>query len=252
MTDDHPVPQVDAGDVQALAREMATAYKRAVAAYREQLQLSAEEAHARAVEPPQPAWRSMISSQPELARWGDLSALTERAPEAAAALWQHLTERARDELASGQRAATAVGFDARPWDRARFLAVRDALLDEHPGAAGASLLLIDTAAQAYTLYLEVIDSFYTRTHTETMLEQAQIRSRQRSSQSVPGADTIQRAADMAEQWHRVFLRAIRQLQDMRRAPALVVQNHGQVNIGQEQTNLATGRPCGRRRRRRAE
>lgn len=248
MTGDHPVPQIAAGDVQALAREMAAAYQRAVAAYRA-AQLSAEEAHARAVEPPPPAWRSMIYNQPELARWSDLAALTEREPEAAAALWQHFTDRARDELASGQRAASAVGFAGRPWDRARFLAVRDALLDEHPGATGAALLLIDTAAQAYTLYLELIDSLYTRAHSETMQEQAQIRHRQRSPQPVPGADSNQRAADMAEQWHRVFLRALRQLQDMRRAPALVVQNHGQVNIGQEQTNLAAATPRRPRRRR---
>jgi hypothetical protein len=238
------------GDVQVLAREMANAYRDLVSMYREQLKLSPDEAHARAVDRPHPNRLAQIAADPEQAQWWDLSALAEQDDMAARSLWRHIMDSAERELATGHHAAKALSFDTRPMDRARFLAVRAALSDEHTPASGIERLLIDTAAQAFTLYSEWIDMFHQRTHVEMVRERSDVKRQSKWDASMHYSAAIEQAADMAEHWHRVFLRTIRQLQDIRRAGATVVlQNHGQVNIGQEQTNIATReRPPSRRPR----
>jgi hypothetical protein len=259
MSTDHPVPvessavvapgdahpgdaPVDAhidvhpGDAQALARELAAAYRGMVARYREQLHLPADQAHARAVEAPATTRLSQIRADPERAHWADLSALTERDPEAAAALWRHILAHAGDELASGHRAAAAFSFNARPMDRARFLAVRAALLDEHAAASGLERLLVDTAAQAYTLWTEWLAAHHMRTNAEMQVERHQLKTTGKRQARL--LHPVEHAADEAERWQRIFLRTLRQLHDLRRAPALTVQHLGQVNIAQEQTTIA--------------
>jgi hypothetical protein len=49
----------------------------------------------------------------------------------------------------------------------------------------------------------------------------------------------EQAARMVERFHRLFLRTVRALQDLRRqAPPVVVRRAAQVNIGQQQVNMA--------------
>ena len=44
---------------------------------------------------------------------------------------------------------------------------------------------------------------------------------------------------MGDRFNRLFLRTLRALRDLRRyAPSVTVQNVGQVNIGQQQVNVA--------------
>jgi hypothetical protein len=48
---------------------------------------------------------------------------------------------------------------------------------------------------------------------------------------------------MVERFHRLLLRTVRALQDLRRqASPVVVRRAGQVNIGQQQLNLAGAKP----------
>ena len=55
----------------------------------------------------------------------------------------------------------------------------------------------------------------------------------------PVAEAIEQAA-MVDRFNRLFLRTLRQLRDLRRyAPAVTIQNAGQVNIGQQQVNVAS-------------
>lgn len=50
--------------------------------------------------------------------------------------------------------------------------------------------------------------------------------------------TIQ-AAELAERFHRLAMRTLRALRDLRRyAPTVSIQSAGQVNIGEQQVNLS--------------
>ena len=52
---------------------------------------------------------------------------------------------------------------------------------------------------------------------------------------------IDQAAAMVDRFDKLFMRALRQLRDLRRyTPTVVVQRAEQVNVGQQQLNLASG------------
>jgi hypothetical protein len=55
------------------------------------------------------------------------------------------------------------------------------------------------------------------------------------------AQAIEQAACMIDRFNKIFLRTLRALRDLRRyAPAVIVQNAGQVNVGGQQVNVAAG------------
>jgi hypothetical protein len=54
---------------------------------------------------------------------------------------------------------------------------------------------------------------------------------------ISSAEAVEEAAAMAERFHRLFVRAVRTLRELRRfTPSVVVQNAGQVNVGAQQVN----------------
>ena len=56
---------------------------------------------------------------------------------------------------------------------------------------------------------------------------------------VTDSQAIDQAASLADRYHRMFVRSLRALRDLRRYnPTIVFQNTGQVNVGQEQVNVA--------------
>lgn len=49
------------------------------------------------------------------------------------------------------------------------------------------------------------------------------------------SEALREAAEMVDRWNRMYLRVLRQLRDLRRYnPPVVVNNGGQVNIGEQQ------------------
>src|SRR5437016_788194 len=66
--------------------------------------------------------------------------------------------------------------------------------------------------------------------------------RQQSKWMPPLASELQaaeQAMEMVDRWNRIFLRNLRALRDLRRyAPAVNIVNAGQVNIGDQQVNVA--------------
>ena len=53
------------------------------------------------------------------------------------------------------------------------------------------------------------------------------------------AQAIDQCAAMTDRFNRIFMRALRQLRDLRRyAPQVVVKSAGQVNVGGQQVNVA--------------
>ena len=49
---------------------------------------------------------------------------------------------------------------------------------------------------------------------------------------------MDQSAAMADRFHRIFMRTLRALRDLRRySPLVIVQNAGQVNVGGQQVNV---------------
>jgi hypothetical protein len=101
-------------------------------------------------------------------------------------------------------------------------------------------MLIDTLAQAQSMYLECLELLHQRTSTEATSERAKIeRDRAWEPPRLNYAEAIEEAATMVDRWNRLFLRTLRQLRDLRRyTPSVVVGNVGQLNIAQQQMNVA--------------
>jgi hypothetical protein len=103
--------------------------------------------------------------------------------------------------------------------------------------------LIDQMAQWQALMEFWQDTF-------TIFTALVARRKRGKSQDVPpweppriaDAEALQGAARMVERFQRLYLQALRALQDQRRiGPPVIVRRAGQVNIGQQQINLAG--PC---------
>ena len=225
-------------DVESLARELGRAYLRMITFQRDRLGLSAAEADQRARDPGSAEYRAgIIESPPDQASWFALSTLAEHDPEATWRLWERIQAEARAELASGHRAAMAFQWDDSPWERARFLAIRQAFIEEWQPRGGIESTLIDQMAQAHTAYL----FWMTRAHVLTVTEgkQEDDKLKRDGYWQPPRVDTaaaLDQAAAMADRFHRLFLRTLRALR--RYTPPLVVQNVEQLNVGGQQVNVS--------------
>lgn len=184
--------------------------------------------------------------------WRHLAAVAAEAGEAASLrAWESVRQAARAELRSGHRAAMVLeGSSATPMDRARFLAVREALAEEWRPRGGIEWTLIDSMAQALAAQSYWLEKLTQRSQNE---EAQDLRDRQKLSQEeqayrwgewiperVTTAAAIAEAAGMADRFNRVLLRCLRQLRDLRRYSPVVIQNAGQVNVGGQQVNVSEG------------
>jgi hypothetical protein len=232
-------------EIDTVARRLAAAYEANIRWRMKELNESAEEADRRVQAAHDPEWRNRALTQPtDQVSWGSLASLSEADPEAAWAIWERVKAEAADELASGHRAAVAICWDDSPWQRAQFLAVRQAFMDEWQPRGGIELTLIDQMAQAHSLYLHWIE----RAHVQASLEGTkQKRDLGRNGRWEPrtlgAAEALDQSAQMAERWQKLFVRALRALRDLRRhAPPVVLAGPGsQVNVGQQQINTTAVR-----------
>src|SRR5215218_501980 len=86
--------------------------------------------------------------------WLDISNEMARDEAAGWTLWAKVRQAAREELAGGVVAGQAIeGYHPRPYERAAFLAIREALADGLQPRNAMEWLLTDGMAQAWTLYL---------------------------------------------------------------------------------------------------
>jgi hypothetical protein len=225
-------------EISSLVRRLAAAYAANVGWRIQELKETAEEAErrTRAADDPEQQLRA-LSEPSDQVSWWTLSPLIEADPEAGWAVWERVKAEASDELASGHRAALALCWDDSPWQRAQFLAIRQAFIDEWQPRGGIELTLIDQMAQAHSLYLFWIE----RAHVQACLEGTkQKRELGRTGRWEPrtlgAAETLDQSAQMAERWQRLFVRALRALRDLRRhAPPVVLAAPGaQVNVGRNQ------------------
>ena len=224
------------GEALGLAREMARAYAEQAAFYREHMSMTAEDALARARESRDPEGQRdrLMRAPPERVYWLGLAQLLERDPDGAAAVWEQLKAEARAELDGGHRAARALEHGGRPWDRARFLALRQAFRDEWQPRGGIEDALLDTLAQAYWSQLFWTERLHVQSTLDYQLEEAETRrSGHWRGPRLRDAEAMEQAAAMAERFNRQFVRTLRTLRDLRRyAPAIHIEHAGQVNLAQ--------------------
>src|SRR5437763_780247 len=116
-------------EISSVAQRLASAYGALVASRREYFKESVDEAErkVRADDDPEEQRRA-IGEPAEEVSWWSLTPLIEADPEAGWAVWERVKAEARDELASGHRAALALCWDDSPWQRAMFLAIRQAFV----------------------------------------------------------------------------------------------------------------------------
>lgn len=225
-----------------LAAELARAYGRMVTFYRDQLEMTGPDADARARgadDTPDQAAADLArirARPPDQVSWFDLNRVVDRDPEAFAELWQDLKAAAQDELASGHRTAQALDWDGRPWDRARFLAIRDSFRADYQPRPGIESALVDLAAEAYGDCLSWSESLHRQASTEADIECNDLaRHGKWKPQRIFSAEAMAESARMAERAHARFLRTIAALGEQRRTGPVFV---GQVNIAPQLVNIA--------------
>jgi hypothetical protein len=227
-----------------LARELAAAFAATVTSYREHYNLTHQEAVAHATELIPAVEERALSAPPEQVSWRDLDCIAERDPERALQRWEEIKQAAREEVRSGHRAARALEvYDAPAWQRVQFLAVRAELAEAWRPRNALEQQLLDQLAQFQTMVWYWQE---TLADCQALLNLGrQAAGRGRSLHEPPrlsAAEAVDQAMGMVERYHRLYLRALKALQDQRRlSTPLIVRRAGQVNIGGQQINVS-GRP----------
>ena len=95
-------------------------------------------------------------------------------------------------------------------------------------------------AQAYTGYLAWPEQLDIQATREAQVEDQDLKQLGHwQPPRLTAAQALEQSAAMTERFHRLFLRSLRALRDLRRyGPTVVVQNAGQVNVGAQQLNVA--------------
>jgi hypothetical protein len=96
--------------------------------------------------------------------------------------------------------------------------------------------LIDSAALAFAKYLDWVTTYETRVQLKQEKVEGEWGYMRRPVYMSDGAARAE-AAEMADRFNRIFLRTLRGLAEMRRRPAVLVHNAGQVNVAEQQVNL---------------
>lgn len=162
--------------------------------------------------------------------WLQLNELSKVSSELAQEKWDEVKQSALMELQSGHRAAKATeGNFSTPMERARFLALVYELKRQYEPRSGAEELLVQNIAQSQTMYEKWLQIFVhlTSAHCNPKTESDDEWSPPRISES----EAIENAAQNVERFHRLFVRSIRALKDLRRQPTIVAN---QVNMGEQQ------------------
>lgn len=179
----------------------------------------------------------LLTTAKESISFRDLHELWTQSPEDAEYIWQEMRHAARQELITGY-IATAVfeGVDwmRSAWKRALFLGIRDSFIDEYEPEGGVEIALVDMMSQAHFLYQHWTEEAIRRTKTDPRRFNDECRNgdwykHQTGSEmwepgnwEIPYATELQaqeQALKYADQFSRLFNRAVRQLNNHRLAKA---------------------------------
>jgi hypothetical protein len=182
----------------------------------------------------------IFDDPPDQISWWDFTLVTEQDPELGQELWDRLKANAREELQTGMRAARLIVDETRgrPLDRARFLVLREALMETWQPRDGREQLLVDQLAQTETLYEQAIQRFVMLTNNESSRNEFQVEQRGKwDPPRMYSADWIATALEQMERFQKMTVRLQRLLRDLRRGPSpVILAPQGQVNVATQQVN----------------
>jgi hypothetical protein len=237
-------------EVGPLARAMVAGLRELVESYKREYGLSTAEAVARVQENLRERKENLrereqraLQCPPTEDSWADLEWLFERDPQKFLQRWEEIKRAAREELQSGHRAPQAVElYGSTPWKRAEFLALRQELVESWQPRNGVERQLLDIMAQAQSAAEYWLKRLMAKAALEAAMELATLRKNgQWEPPRATAFQAVEQAGAMAERFNRIFLRTLRALQDLRRrAPTVIVQNVGQVNVGEQETTPRNG------------
>jgi hypothetical protein len=183
----------------------------------------------------------------------DIQATLEQDPTAAALAMKAIYDGAFDYVASGLYAANVVGFN-KPFERSQFMVIRNGFIADWQPRGAIESGLVDMLAQTYVAWqCWLKQSFDIGNHLDDVREQVK-RSKDPyeagtwNPPRLTAAEYLERATQMADRFHRMYCRTLRQMRDLRRyQQPLIVQNAGQVNIasdGGQQVNVQSKKKKG--------
>jgi hypothetical protein len=173
--------------------------------------------------------------------WGDLSAIAEVDTDDCLKLWARVRAAADDELECGKRGASVAGNNANPYSLAQYLALRDSFDDQWQPQGGIESVMIDMLTSAFSLQMywtAIAHDRAVRIHDEQRGQEKRFASSGWKSPYQSEADAVDQAHRLADGYNRQFLRVLRQMRDLRRYTPVVIQNAQQVNVGNQQVNVA--------------
>jgi hypothetical protein len=246
-----PVP-LKSGDpdeeIGSLARELARGHNELIDQFQQYAGMEVAEAAEAASTPRDQALERVWTATPEQMSWSMLSQAARHDPTVTLAAWARIKNAARQELASGHRTAQSLERAGTPWDRARFLALRDAFRADWQPRGEVEFALIDLLAQSFGAYLQWSARLILYVDTQCQTEDDKLR---RDGYWMPPRVSEARwmtwCAEQANAAHRRFLMTLKTMQDLRRLPAVSITTVGQLNIAQQQVN-ASSHPDGGERR----
>jgi hypothetical protein len=233
----------ESAEASSIVREMARAFAGTIDFYKSER--GGGQSHGDALESAESMseWRrgNIDRAHPEKISWGEIAAVAETSMADGLELWARIREAADEELESGRRAAMSIGDNVHPHDLAQFLAIRDSFADQWQPAGGIEFALVDMMATAFSLQLYwtgIAHSRAVQVHNDQRKEIERLESKGWKSPYQSEAGAIQQAHQLADGYNRQFLRVLRQLRDLRRYAAVIIQNNGgQVNVGAQQLNV---------------
>jgi hypothetical protein len=231
----------DRGDeIGSLARELARGHSDLLDQFQRYAGMAAAEAAEAARTPRDHALERVRTAPPDQLSWSTLSQAVRHDPAVTRAAWERIKGAAQQELASGHRTALSLERAGTPWDRARFLALRDAFRNDWHPRGGVESALIDLLAQSFSAYLHWSERL--ALYVDSQCETEDVKLKRDGYWMPPRISEVQWmtwCAEQANASHRRFLMTLKSLQDLRRLPSVSIASVGQVNVAQQQVNVTS-------------
>jgi hypothetical protein len=219
-------------ELSMLAHELAKAFGEQVESYRKYCDLSSQEARKLTAENSPERIDHILNAPPDEVNWSDLGALAGKDPVLAVQRWENIKEAARNEIRSGYRAARSVEDGGGPLERARFLAVRAELMEAWRPRNTTEQQLVDQLARWQILLWRWQEAFSTWTNCSTIATRQAKKGQSYETMRVWESEALEGAARKVELLHRLYLRTLKALQDLRQPRLPVSVRHADmVNVG---------------------
>jgi hypothetical protein len=227
-------------EIVSLARELARGHRDLIDQFQRYAGMDAEEAAEAARTPRDHARERVRTTPPDQLSWSTLSQAVRHDPTVTRAAWERIKDAARQELSSGHRTAQSLERAGTPWDRARFLALRDAFRADWQPRGVIESALIDLLAQSFGAYLQWSERLALYVDSQCETEDVKLK---RDGYGMPPrvseAQWMTWSAEQANVAHRRFVMTLKSLQDLRRLPSVNIASVGQVNVAQQQVNVSS-------------